>query len=70
MNDAVTVPSADGVPDTAVVFAVLHRIDASDLPNILADIRRTCTKVLIKEDVYGVPPVDEFRTVMDNNDSL
>ena len=55
MNDAVTIPFPDGVADTAVVFAVLHHIDASDLQKILAEIRCTCAKVLIKEDVYGVP---------------
>ena len=70
MNDVVTIPYADGAADTAVVFAVLHHIDAFDLQKILTEIRRTCAKVLIKEDVYGVLLDDEFRTVIDNDDFL
>ena len=70
MNDAVTIPYPDGVADTALVFSVLHHIDASDLQNILAEIRRTCARVLINEDVYGVSLDDEFRTAIDNDDFL
>jgi SAM-dependent methyltransferase len=42
--------------DTALVQAVLHHIDAPDLPAVLRGLSEMASTVLIKEDTYALPP--------------
>jgi SAM-dependent methyltransferase len=46
----------DNSIDTALVQAVLHHIDANDLPLVIQKLSKLATHLLIKEDTYDLPP--------------
>ncbi len=68
MRDRVTIPYPDDAADTTLLFTVLHHVDASDLEKMLCEIRRVGSRVVIKEDVYGIPADHEefFRVIAED----
>ncbi len=55
MSSPTDLPYADGSVDVALVQAVLHHIDPSDLPVVLQRLGTIAQYALIKEDTYGLP---------------
>lgn len=71
MRDQVTIPYPDDAADTTLLFTVLHHVDASDLEKMLCEIRRVGSRVVIKEDVYGIPlDHEEFARVIEEDELL
>lgn len=71
MNDPSTIPYGDNCADTTLVFLVLHHIDAFNLKAILAELRRVSSRVVVREDIYGIPVENpRFKKVIDNDDLL
>ncbi len=71
MGTPVSIPYEDDAADTALVFTVLHHVSNFALADILSEIRRVCSRIVIKEDVYGIPLDDrEFRMVVEDDDLL
>ena len=54
MGSATDVPYADSV-DVALAQAVLHHINADDLPLVIRRLGKIAKYALIKEDTYGLP---------------
>ncbi len=55
MADTRRIPYGDRCFDTAVIMAVLHHVEATDLPSILSELSRTSSRLVIEEDCYDVP---------------
>ena len=55
MRDRVIIPYRRDAADTALAFGVLHHLETTDLNKVLREIKRVCGRVIIKEDVYGIP---------------
>ena len=55
MASATDISYPDDSVDVAVVLAVLHHIDSSDLSRVLRGSERVARYALIKEDTYGLP---------------
>lgn len=71
MTDPSTIPYPDNSVDTALVFFVLHHIDSFNLKKILKELKRTASRIIIREDVYGIPLDNpEFKKVIENDDLL
>ncbi len=71
MRDRVTIPYPDDAADTILLFTVLHHVNASDLEKVLCEIRRVGSRVVIKEDVYGIPAdYEEFARVIEDDELL
>lgn len=71
MSTRVAIPYSDDAADTTLVFATLHHIDASDLESVLGEVKRVSTRVIIEEDVYGVPlQEEEFKKVIEDDELL
>ena len=73
MTDPSTIPYPNNSTDTALIFYVLHHIsaDSSNLRKILKELKRVSSRVIIGEDVYGIPLDNvEFNKVIENDDLL
>ena len=71
MGNPVSIPYEDDAAGTALAFLVLHHVNSFDLEDILNEIRRVCSRVVIKENVYGIPLDDgEFRMVVEDDELL
>lgn len=71
MTDLSTIPYPNNSTDTALIFYVLHHIDSFNLRKILKELKRVSSRVIIGEDVYGVPLDNvEFKKVIENDDLL
>lgn len=71
MTDPSTISYPDNSVDTALVFFVLHHIDSFNLKKILKELKRTASRIIIREDVYGIPfDNPEFKKVIQNDDLL
>ncbi len=55
MPDPGSIPYPEQSFDTAILMAVLHHVERKDLYPLLAGLRRTCRRVIIEEDSYGLP---------------
>jgi SAM-dependent methyltransferase len=55
MTDPAAIPYSESAFDNAIAMAVLHHVEAADLLPLLAGLRRTCRRVIVEEDSYGVP---------------
>jgi SAM-dependent methyltransferase len=49
------IPYPDASFDSAIVMAVLHHVEAADLPPLLAGLRRVTRRVIVEEDCYNIP---------------
>lgn len=49
------IPYPDNNFDTTIIKAVLHHIDAVNLPTVLSELRRVSKRLIIEEDTYDVP---------------
>ena len=49
-------PLADNCIHTALVMMVLHHIPSSRFGNLLTELHRIATRVIVREDVYGFAP--------------
>jgi SAM-dependent methyltransferase len=59
MTSATEISYPDDSVDVALVLAVLHHIDADDLPRVIQRLRKIARYALIKEDTYGLPEKTE-----------
>jgi len=55
MTSATDIPYPDDSIDTALVQAVLHHVDAGDLPRVIQRLAKMARHLVIKEDTYDVP---------------
>lgn len=55
MSSATGIGYPDDSVDVALVLAVLHHINADDLPHVIQRLRKVARHALIKEDTYGWP---------------
>lgn len=55
MSSTHEIPFADNSADSAIVQAVLHHIEPSQLSRVLRELSRIANRVVIKEDTYGLP---------------
>ena len=55
MTSATDISYPDDSVDVALVLAVLHHIDPSDLPGVVRRLGAIASQALIKEDTYGLP---------------
>ena len=55
MASATDIPYPDNSTDVALVQAVLHHINPSDLPLVIQRLGKIARYALIKEDTYGLP---------------
>ena len=71
MTDPSIIPYPDNAADTALIFFALHHIDSSNLRRILKELKRVSSRVIVREDVYGIPSDNpEFKTVIEDDDLL
>lgn len=55
MIDPGRIPFSDRSFDTAIIMAVLHHVENSDIHPILSELKRTSRRLIIEEDSYEVP---------------
>lgn len=70
MGDRITIPYPDNAASTTLVFAVLHHLSGSDQEKVLNEMKRVSVRVVIKEDVYGIPVDGQFVEVIHNDEFL
>lgn len=56
MPNSRSLPFAKDAADTALVMAVLHHVELSDLGNIIDEFYRVSRRVIVEEDTCGLPP--------------
>ncbi len=71
MTDPSTIPCPDNSVDTALVFFALHHIDSFNLKKVLKELKRIASRIIIREDIYGIPLDNPgFKKVIEKDDLL
>jgi len=70
MRDSKTIPYPGRHFDMAIVFAVLHHVEADDFFPLLEELHHSCHQVIVEEDCYAIPEMDGLGDVLERDEQL